>query len=76
LLCRFLVLPDRLPPLCHEETTIAGAREQIRKAVREALDELAATPVVAADPPGPGAAGGSNAAGSDDPEVAAGADDQ
>ena len=38
---RLLVLPDRLAPLCVEETTIAGVRDQIRKAVREALDELA-----------------------------------
>ena len=28
---RLLVLPDRLAPLCHEETTIAGVRDQIRK---------------------------------------------
>jgi hypothetical protein len=63
---RLLVLPDRLAPL----------RDQIRSAVREALDELAATLVVAADPPGPGAAGDGNAAGAGDPEAAAGADDQ
>ena len=55
---RLLVLPDRLAPLCHEETTIAGVRDQIRKSVREALDELAATPVAAAaDPVRPGAPG-------------------
>jgi phage terminase Nu1 subunit (DNA packaging protein) len=74
---RILVLPDRLAPLCHEETTIAGVRDQIRKAVREALDELATTPVVvAADPDGAGAAGdgSSNVAG--DSEAAAGALDQ
>ena len=54
--------PTALAPLCHEETTIAGVRDQIRKAVREALDELAATPVVAADPDGAGAAGDGGAA--------------
>jgi phage terminase Nu1 subunit (DNA packaging protein) len=73
---RLLVLPDRLAPLCHEETTIAGVRDQIRRAVREALDELAATPIVAAEPDGPGAAGDSGAAGAGDPEAAAGALDQ
>ena len=50
---RLLVLPDRLAPLCHEETTIAGVRDQIRKAVREALDELAAPP----SPTGPDPSG-------------------
>jgi phage terminase Nu1 subunit (DNA packaging protein) len=74
---RILVLPDRLAPLCHEETTIAGVRDQIRKAVREALDELAATPVVAAaDPDGSGAAGEGGAEFAGDPEAAAGALDQ
>jgi phage terminase Nu1 subunit (DNA packaging protein) len=74
---RILVLPDRLAPLCHEETTIAGVRDQIRKAVREALDELAATPVVvAADPDGTGAAGECGADSAGDPEAAAGALDQ
>jgi phage terminase Nu1 subunit (DNA packaging protein) len=73
---RLLVLPDRLAPLCHEETTIAGVRDQIRKAVREALDELAATPVTAVDPDGPGAVGDGGAAVALDPETAAGALDQ
>ncbi len=74
---RLLVLPDRLAPLCHEETTIAGVRDQIRSAVREALDELAATPVViAADPDRAGAAGAGGAAGAPDPDAAAGALDQ
>jgi phage terminase Nu1 subunit (DNA packaging protein) len=73
---RLLVLPDRLAPLCFEETTIAGVRDQIRKAVREALDELAATPVVAADPGGSGAARGDGAGGTRDPAAAPGADDQ
>jgi phage terminase Nu1 subunit (DNA packaging protein) len=74
---RLLVLPDRLAPLCHEETTIAGVRDQIRKAVREALDELATTPVVAAvDPEGTGAAGDDGAAVALDPEAAARALDQ
>ena len=68
---RILVLPDRLAPLCHEETAIAGFPDQIRKAVREAFDELAATPVViAADPDRTGAAdeGGADSAG--DPDAA------
>ena len=74
---RLLALPDRLAPLCHEETTIAGARDQIRRAVREALDELAEQPVAAApDPDGPGAGGAGGAAGAGDPAAAAGADDQ
>jgi hypothetical protein len=74
---RLLVLPDRLAPLCHEETTIAGVRDQIRKAVREALDELATTPVVAAaDPDGSGAAGDGGAEIALDPEAAAGPLDQ
>ena len=73
---RLLVLPDRLAPLCHEETTIAGVRDQIRKAVREALDELAATPVVAADPDGAGTAGDDGAGGADDPAATAGTLDQ
>jgi hypothetical protein len=67
---------DRLAPLCHEETTIAGVRDQIRKAVREALDELAATPVIAADPDGSGAASDGGAEIALDPEAAAGALDQ
>jgi phage terminase Nu1 subunit (DNA packaging protein) len=74
---RLLVLPDRLAPYCFEETTIAGVRDQIRTAVREALDELAATPVVlAADPDGSGAAGDGGGTGARDPAAAAGADDQ
>jgi len=73
---RLLVLPDRLAPLCVEETTIAGVRDQIRKAVREALLELAETPVVAADPEGTGAAGDDGAGGAHDPDAAAGALDQ
>ena len=73
---RLLVLPDRLAPLCVEETTIAGVRDQIRKAVREALDELATQRIVAADPDGAGAAGGGGAHGAGDPAAAAGADDQ
>ncbi|CAN5734737.1 hypothetical protein BH23PSE1_BH23PSE1_04320 [soil metagenome] len=44
---RLLVLPDRLAPLCFEETTIAGVRDRIRRAVRAALDELAEQTVLA-----------------------------
>ena len=74
---RLLGLPDRLAPLCHEETTIAGTRDQIRRAVRDALEDLATTPVVAAaDPDGTGAAGGGDPDGAGDPGAPAGADDQ
>jgi phage terminase Nu1 subunit (DNA packaging protein) len=73
---RLLVLPDRLAPLCVEEATIAGVRDQIRKAVREALLELSETPVVAAEPEGAGAAGDDGAGGAGDPDAAAGALDQ
>lgn len=73
---RLLVLPDRIAPLVHEESTIAGARNLIRKAVVETLAELAAQPVVAADPEGIGApceGGDEGVLGSD---AAAGDDDQ
>jgi phage terminase Nu1 subunit (DNA packaging protein) len=73
---RLLVLPDRLAPLCVEETTIAGVCDQIRKAVREALLELSEAPVVAAEPEGSGAAGDDGAGGAGDPDAAAGAVDQ
>lgn len=73
---RLLVLPDRLAPLCFEETTIAGVRDEIRTAIREALEELAATPVVAADTPGSGAAGDGGADSARDPAAAAGPLDQ
>lgn len=73
---RLLVLPDRLAPLCFEETTIAGVRDQIRGAVREALEELAQTPVVAADPDGTGAAGDGGPDRAGHPAAAPGADDQ
>lgn len=74
---RLLALPDRLAPVCHEEPTIAGVRDQLRKAVREALDELADLDVrPAPDPDGTGPAGAGRAGGARDPEAAAGADDQ
>ena len=73
---RLLVLPDRLAPLCVEETTIAGVRDQIRKAVREALDELSETPVTALDPGRAGAAGDDGTGGAGDPAAATGALDQ
>ena len=74
---RLLVLPDRLAPLVHEETTLAGARNQIRHAIAEALTELATVFIVAAvDPerPEPSAADGD--AGAHDPGPAAGGDDR
>jgi phage terminase Nu1 subunit (DNA packaging protein) len=73
---RLLVLPDRLAPICVEEATIAGVRDQIRKAVREALLELSETPVFAEEPEGSGAAGDDGARGAGYPDAAAGALDQ
>ena len=72
---RLLVLPDRLAPLVHEETTIAGARASIRDAIAEALTELSSLPVDRApDPAGepPPDPGGAPIA--DNPDPAAGAD--
>ena len=48
---RLLVLPDRLAPLVHEETTIAGARASIREIVTEALAELSSLPVATTPEP-------------------------
>jgi len=73
---RLLVLPDRLAPLVHEETTIAGTRAQIRDAITEALAELASLPTIAVDAEGAGAAGAGDAQGADDPGAAADPDDQ
>jgi len=74
---RLLVLPDRIAPLVHEETTIAGAREQIRDAIAEALAELARLPIaVASDGEGSGAPGQGHAEGAGDPGATAGGDDQ
>ena len=74
---RLLVLPDRLAPLVHEETTIAGARASIRETIAEALTELSSLPVDRApDPEGepPPDPGGAPVA--DNPDAAAGADDR
>jgi len=73
---RLLVLPDRLAPLVHEETTIAGTRAQIRDAIAEALAELASLPAIAVDAEGAGTAGAGDAQGADDPGAAADPDDQ
>lgn len=73
---RLLVLPDRLAPLVHEETTIAGTRAQIRDAIAEALAELASLPAIAVDAEGAAAAGAGDAQGADDPGAAADPDDQ
>lgn len=73
---RLLVLPDRIAPLVHEESSIAGARNLIRKAVVETLGELAAQPVAAADPEGDCASGESGGEGAGDPDAAPGNDDQ
>jgi phage terminase Nu1 subunit (DNA packaging protein) len=74
---RLLVLPDRLAPLVHEETTIAGARASIRETIAEALTELSSLPVdKAPDPEGepPPDPGGAPVA--EDPGAAADADDR
>jgi phage terminase Nu1 subunit (DNA packaging protein) len=74
---RLLVLPDRLAPLVHEETTIAGARASIRETIAEALTELSSLPVDRApDPEGepPPDPGGAPVA--DDSDATAGADDR
>jgi phage terminase Nu1 subunit (DNA packaging protein) len=74
---RILVLPDRLAPLVHEETTIAGARASIREAIAETLTELSSLPVDKAPdpdrepPPDPGGAPGAK-----HPDAAAFADDR
>jgi len=73
---RLLVLPDRLAPLVHEESTIAGTRAQIRDAITEALAELASLPAIAVGAEGAGAAGAGDAQGADDPGAAADPDDQ
>lgn len=73
---RLLVLPDRLAPLVHEESTIAGTRAQIRDAITEALAELASLRAIAVDAEGAGAAGAGDAQGADDPGAAADPDDQ
>jgi len=72
---RLLELPDRIAPLVHEETTIAGARSLIRATIAEALAELATLPIVAAPDPA-GQAGGGDGAGAGDPDATAGDDDQ
>lgn len=74
---RLLVLPDRLAPLVHEETTIAGARAVIRRVIAEALTELAQTAIEAtADPERAGAAREDGGEGAGDPDAAAGAEHQ
>ncbi|MBM3556075.1 MAG: terminase small subunit, Nu1 [Alphaproteobacteria bacterium] len=73
---RLLVLPDRLAPLVHEETSVAGTRESIRRAVAEALEELASLPAIARDAEGAGAARAGGAQGADDPGAATEPDDQ
>jgi len=74
---RLLVLPDRLAPLVHEETTIAGARASIRETIAEALTELSSLPVAAApDPEGSGTTDPGGAPSTVDPGAATGADHQ
>lgn len=74
---RLLVLPDRLAPLVHEETTIAGARASIRETIAEALTELSSLPVAAApDPEGSATLDPRSAPSTVDPDAATGADHQ
>jgi hypothetical protein len=74
---RLLVLPDRLAPLVHEETTIAGARASIREAIAEALTELSSLPVdKAPDPDGEPSPDPGGAPITGDPDAATGADDR
>jgi hypothetical protein len=74
---RLIVLPDRIAPLIHEETSIAGARNLMRKTIVEALAELANQPVELAAGPerdAPSGAGGEKGAFGFD--ATAGDDDQ
>ena len=74
---RLLVLPDRLAPLVHEETTIAGARASIRETIAEALTELSSFPVARpTDPEGPATPDPGGAQSAVDPDAATGADDR
>lgn len=74
---QLLVLPDRLAPLVHEETTIAGARTQIRTAITQALGEIASQRIVAAVAvEGTGASGTDSTQGAVDIGTAAAGDDQ
>ena len=74
---RLLVLPDRLAPLVHEETTIAGARASIREAIAEALTELSSLPVdKSPDPEGDPSPDSGGAPVAEDPVATTGADDR
>jgi hypothetical protein len=74
---RLLVLPDRLAPLVHEETTIAGRRQRIHDTIAEALTELSSLAIVkSADPEGTAAPDPGRAPVVDDPDAAAGVDDR
>ncbi len=75
---RLLVLPDRLAPLAHEQSTVADTRNLIRATIREVLDDLADTHVGPEQTdidgqPDPAPDGDTGAA---DAATAAGADDQ
>jgi phage terminase Nu1 subunit (DNA packaging protein) len=80
---RLLALPDRLAPLVHAEASPAGARDVIRNALREALEELAESDVrperddeTDPDAAGNGGSAPDSAGGSEGADPAAGADDQ
>lgn len=44
---RLLAIPDRLTPAVHREESVSAKRDLIRAAIREALDDLAGTKVLA-----------------------------
>lgn len=77
---RLIVLPDKVAPVVHETETIGAARDVIRRAVNEALEELAATPVEtdaeALAPPGSSGAGDDRAGGPEGGDAATGPLDQ
>ena len=75
---RLLVLPDRLAPLCHEETTIAGVtradpQRGPRGARRARGARRSSSPLILT---GPERLAKAARTGAGDPEAAAGADDQ
>lgn len=74
---RILVIPDKIAPQLHETDTIAAAGEVVRRAIHEALSELAETEVTAVPPADRSSgAGGDGAGGAQGGDPAAGAHDQ
>ena len=74
---RLLTIPDKVAPLVHETNTIPEARDVIRKAIYEALTDIASTEVQIEDPDdGALAAGKGRRGGAQGGGTAAGADHQ